>query len=94
MGTSVHPPSIDPSDLSRSRFEEIYRRSIDHPEEFRAEAATEIDWVKPWDQVLDGSRAPFFRWFAGGRLNTCYNALDRHAERGRADQLALLSTRR
>ena len=90
MGTSVHPPSIDPSDLSRSRFEEIYRRSIDHPEEFWAEAATEIDWVKPWDQVLDGSRAPFFRWFAGGRLNTCYNALDRHAERGRADQLALL----
>jgi propionyl-CoA synthetase len=90
MSASVHPPSVDPSDLSPSRFEQIYRRSIDHPEEFWAEAAAEIDWVKPWDQVLDGSRAPFFRWFAGARLNTCYNALDRHAERGRANQLALI----
>jgi Acetyl-coenzyme A synthetase N-terminus/AMP-binding enzyme len=84
------PSSAGPSDLSPSRFEQIYRRSIDHPEEFWAEAAAEIDWVKPWDQILDGSRAPFFRWFAGGRLNTCYNALDRHAERGRVDQLALI----
>jgi propionyl-CoA synthetase len=40
--------------------------------------------------VLDDSRAPFYRWFGGGRLNTCYNALDRHVERGRADQLALI----
>ena len=40
--------------------------------------------------MLDDSRAPFYRWFAGGRLNTCYNALDRHVERGRADQLALI----
>ena len=40
--------------------------------------------------MLDDSRAPFYRWFTGGRLNTCYNALDRHVERGRADQLALI----
>ena len=40
--------------------------------------------------MLDDSRAPFYRWFAGGRLNTCYNALDRHVERGRVDQLALI----
>jgi propionyl-CoA synthetase len=90
MSTSVYPPSIDQSGLSSSRFEQIYRRSIDHPEEFWAEAAAEIDWVKPWDRVLDGSRAPFYRWFTGGRLNTCYNALDRHVERGRANQFALV----
>ena len=46
------------------------------------EAAEEIDWVEPWERVLDDSRAPFYRWFAGGELNTCYNALDRHVERG------------
>jgi hypothetical protein len=40
--------------------------------------------------VLDDSRAPFYRWFAGGRLNTCHNALDRHVDGGRADQLALV----
>src|SRR5919198_2669351 len=72
------------------RFEETYRHSLDEPEEFWAEAAAEIDWVEPWERVLDDSRAPFFRWFAGGRLNTCYNALDRHVERGRADQPALV----
>src|SRR5712691_1191630 len=73
-----------------SRFDEVYRRSLERPEEFWAEAAGAIDWVEPWERVLDDSRAPFYRWFAGGRLNTCYNALDRHVARGRADQLALI----
>jgi propionyl-CoA synthetase len=63
---------------------------LEDPEGFWAEAAAEIDWVEPWDRVLDDSRTPFYRWFTGGRLNTCYNALDRHVERGRADQLALI----
>jgi propionyl-CoA synthetase len=72
------------------RFDEMYRRSLDDPEGFWAEAAAAIDWVEPWEKVLDDSRAPFYRWFAGGRLNTCHNALDRHVERGRADQLALI----
>jgi propionyl-CoA synthetase len=71
-------------------FDQIYRRSLEDPEGFWAEAAAEIDWVERWDRVLDDSRAPFYRWFTGGRLNTCYNALDRHVERGRADQLALI----
>jgi propionyl-CoA synthetase len=72
------------------RFDEMYRYSLDDPEEFWAEAAAEIDWDEPWERVLDESRAPFYRWFAGGRLNTCHNALDRHVEAGRADQLALI----
>jgi propionyl-CoA synthetase len=73
-----------------SRYDEVYGRSLERPEEFWAEAAAAIDWVEPWTRVLDDSRAPFYRWFTGGRLNTCYNALDRHVERGRADQLALI----
>src|SRR5881409_3961827 len=72
------------------RFDEIYRRSLDDPEGFWAEAAAGIDWLEPWERVLDDSRAPFYRWFAGGRLSSCYNALDRHVEGGRADQLALI----
>src|SRR6266545_3313316 len=72
------------------RFDEIYRRSLEEPEAFWAEAAAAIDWIEPWERVLDDSRAPFYRWFSGGRLNTCFNALDRHAERGRADQVALI----
>ena len=72
------------------RFDEMYRHSLDDPEKFWAEAAAEIDWDEPWERVLDESRAPFYRWFAGGRLNSCHNALDRHIEGGRADQLALI----
>jgi propionyl-CoA synthetase len=73
-----------------SLFDEVYRRSLERPDEFWAEAAEAIDWVEPWTRVLDDSRAPFYRWFGGGRLNSCYNALDRHVERGRADQPALI----
>src|SRR4029453_15266588 len=73
-----------------SRFGDVYRRSLEQPEEFWAEAAEAIVWVEPWKRVLDDSRAPGYRWFSGGRLNTCYNALDRHVERGRADQVALI----
>jgi propionyl-CoA synthetase len=72
------------------RFDVMYRHSLVDPEEFWAEAAAEIDWVEPWERVLDDSRAPFYRWFAGGRLNSCHNALDRHVNGGRAEQLALI----
>jgi propionyl-CoA synthetase len=72
------------------RFEDIYRRSLDDPESFWADAARAIDWDEQWERVLDDSRAPFYRWFSGGRMNTCYNALDRHVDRGRADQAALI----
>lgn len=69
---------------------ETYRRSLEKPEEFWAEAAEAIDWEKRWDRVLDASRPPFYRWFAGGRLNTCWNALDRHVAAGHGERLALV----
>jgi propionyl-CoA synthetase len=68
----------------------MYRGSLADPVGFWARAAAEIDWEEPWEEVLDASEAPFYRWFRGGRLNTCHNALDRHVEQGRADQLALI----
>ena len=71
-------------------YEDLYRRSLEDPEGFWADAAAAIDWVEPWERVLDDSRAPFYRWFTGGRLNTCHNALDRHVDGGRADQPALV----
>ena len=73
-----------------SKFAEIHRRSVENASEFWAEAAEGIDWETRWDSVLDDSNAPMYRWFPGGRLNTCYNAVDRHAENGRADQAAII----
>jgi propionyl-CoA synthetase len=72
------------------RYDEVYRRSLSDPEGFWGEAAEEIDWERRWDRVLDDSNPPFFRWFRGGRLNTCWNALDRHVAGGRPDQPALI----
>ncbi len=72
------------------RYEEVFQRSIRDPEGFWGEAAEAISWHKKWDKVLDDSGAPFYRWFTGGELNTCYNALDRHVENGREDQIALI----
>ncbi|MCP3867377.1 MAG: propionyl-CoA synthetase [Gammaproteobacteria bacterium] len=71
-------------------YQDIYTRSMEDPDGFWGDAAAEIDWYKPWDKVLDDSNKPFYRWFQGGELNTCYNAVDRHVENGRGDQAALI----
>jgi propionyl-CoA synthetase len=73
-----------------SVYEEVYARSQRDPEGFWAAAADDIYWERRWDRVFDGSRPPFYRWFAGGVLNTCYNALDLHVDRGRGKQRALI----
>ena len=73
-----------------SIYDKVHERSLTEAEEFWADAAADIDWEKSWDKVLDDSNAPFYRWFSGGQLNTCYNALDLHVDGGRADQVALI----
>ncbi len=73
----------DTQDLAYARW----RRA---PEPFWAEAAEAVYWYRRWNRVFDASRAPFYRWFSGGVVNTCYNALDRHVAAGRADQPALI----
>ena len=72
------------------RIADVHARSLRDPEGFWGDAARNIDWIKPPSRVLDASGAPIYRWFRGGELNTCFNALDRHVERGRADQTALI----
>ena len=73
-----------------SIYDEVYARSMRDPEGFWAALAEDIYWDRRWDRVFDDSRKPFSRWFAGGRLNTCYNALDVHIDRGRGVQRALI----
>ncbi len=72
------------------RFDEVYARSLKDPEGFWGEAAAKVHWYRTWDRVLDDRSSPFYRWFTGGLVNTCHNALDRHVEGGRADQAALI----
>jgi propionyl-CoA synthetase len=68
---------------------EIRRRSLEDPEGFWGEAAKNIDWINRWDKVLDATNQPFYRWFTGAELNTCYNAVDRHVAT-RGNQAALI----
>ena len=74
----------------RSVYDEVYARSRRDPEGFWAAAAEDLHWDRRWDRVFDDSRPPYYRWFTGGMLNTCYNALDLHVDRGRGKQAALI----
>ncbi|HVO16115.1 MAG TPA: propionyl-CoA synthetase [Alphaproteobacteria bacterium] len=73
-----------------SRFDELHRRSLADPDGFWGAAAEQIHWYRKWDRVLDDRKKPFYHWFTGGMVNTCYNALDRHVETGRGGQAALI----
>ncbi len=68
----------------------LHRASISNPTAFWAKAAEGIDWARRWDSVLEQPDPATYRWFSGGRLNTCFNALDRHVQGGRADQVAII----
>jgi propionyl-CoA synthetase len=71
-------------------YRHAFEESIAHPEEFWALAARGIDWFTPPRFILDDSDAPYYRWFVGGEMNTCYNAVDRHVAAGRGQQAALI----
>src|SRR3954467_2271572 len=79
-----------PGEKAMTGYAEVYRQSLEHPQQFWAEAAEAIDWERHWDRVLDDSRPPFYRWFSGARLNPCWNALDRHGAAGNGDRTALI----
>lgn len=71
-------------------YEEAYNQSINDPEAFWGPVAEDCHWYKKWDKVLDDSNKPFYRWFVGGEMNTCYNALDLHIENGIGENKALI----
>ena len=71
-------------------YSAIYQSWDSDPEGFWMEAANAIDWIKPPSFALNSSQAPLFEWFTDAEVNTCYNALDRHVESGRADQTAII----
>jgi propionyl-CoA synthetase len=71
-------------------YSDVHRQSVENPEAFWGEAAAELYWYKKWDKVLDDANPPFYRWFAGGVTNTCYNVLDRHVDEGRGNQTAVI----
>ncbi|GFG55581.1 propionyl-CoA synthetase [Mycolicibacterium agri] len=71
-------------------YRELFEASIRDPNAFWADAAKAVTWTREPQKILDDTNPPFYRWYPDGELNTCVNALDRHVDGGRADQLALI----
>ena len=74
----------------RDAYARMYDDAVRDPEWFWGHAARQLHWDVPPPVVLDRSNAPLDRWFTGGMLNTCYNAIDRHVESGRGEQAAVI----
>lgn len=72
------------------KYYDAYRKSIEDPESFWTDIGNVATWSKKWDKILDNSDQPFTKWFVGGEINACYNAVDRHVERGMAKKVALI----
>ncbi|WP_323020282.1 propionate-CoA ligase PrpE [Pararhodobacter sp.] len=71
-------------------YADVYRRSITDPEGFWMEQAQAIDWVSTPSRALFADKAPLYEWFKDAQVNTCWNAVDRHVEAGRGEQLAII----
>ena len=72
------------------RYDEVYAAWQSNPEAFWMEAAEAIDWVRKPSKALFDEDAPYYEWFSDGLVNACWNAVDRHVEAGRGDQIALM----
>jgi acetyl-CoA synthetase len=66
----------------------IYEQAARDPQAWWAAQAGELDWFAPWEQILDNSNPPFYKWFVGGKINASYNCLDRHVQAGRGERVA------
>jgi acetyl-CoA synthetase len=84
---------FDPPDEFREKAlwndPKVYDEAAQDPQAWWAKQAEELlDWFEPWDEVLDESDPPFYKWFVGGKVNACHNCLDRHVDAGRGDRVA------
>ena len=85
----IAPPASLVEQATLQDLDEAYRRSVEDPEGFWAEAASELHWFKPWDKVFEWEY-PQFKWFTGAQCNITYNCLDRHLTTGRKNKAALI----
>ena len=74
----------------RSKYQEIYQRSIKDPQSFWSEVAESIFWYKKPSKILNSDKPPFYKWFQDGTTNTCYNAVDLHVGNGKGEKVAII----
>ena len=77
-------------EIKLSKYQETFDYSLSNPKEFWSKAAEDVVWIKKFENVIHTDGPPFYKWFKGGKINTCYNALDRHIDEGNGDRIALI----
>eukprot|EP00927_Polykrikos_kofoidii_P028505 TRINITY_DN24878_c0_g1_i1.p1 TRINITY_DN24878_c0_g1~~TRINITY_DN24878_c0_g1_i1.p1 ORF type:complete len:681 (+),score=92.01 TRINITY_DN24878_c0_g1_i1:116-2158(+) len=75
--------------IARAEYNKMHLSSLHDRDAFWSAAAKDIDWIEPYTKIVDESNPPHYRWFTGGKINVCHNAVDRHLAT-RADQVALI----
>jgi acetyl-CoA synthetase len=89
--TNLYYPSEDILENANVKeYEQLYKYSIENRDAFWAEQADQLQWYKKWDKVVDESNKPFYKWFAGGKINVVHNAIDRHLATPNRNKLALI----
>jgi acetyl-CoA synthetase len=83
------PPSPAFTSHAQARDSGVYQRARQDREGYWADWAKQLEWIRPWDRVLEW-KPPHAKWFVGGRLNASANCLDRHLRAGRGDRVALI----
>jgi len=84
------PEIVVEANISPNEYKKALEKGQRDLEGFWEEAAEKLEWFKKWDQVLDESHAPFYRWFVGAKCNIVYNALDRHIKSFRKNKVAII----
>ncbi|MCQ9208521.1 MAG: acetyl-coenzyme A synthetase, partial [Omnitrophica bacterium] len=75
---------------SMKEYLDLYKKSIDDPISFWESVAGELSWFKKWDEVLNETEAPFYKWFINGKTNISYNCLDRHLGSATCNKAAII----
>lgn len=86
----VYPSADIVNHANVKEYDQLYKYSVDNPEQFWAEQANQLDWYQKWDKVLDASNPPFYKWFTGGKTNIIQNAIDRHLKTPNRNKLAFM----
>jgi acetyl-CoA synthetase len=71
-------------------YRKVHGNSVANYKQFWAGVASELEWFRPWERVLDDSNPPFYKWFTGGQLNASYLCLDRHVRTWRRNKVAII----
>ena len=97
MASKIFPPENTNYPISNAhissmeQYQKMYDESVADPESFWANVAERITWYKKWDNIREYDFVNAnIKWFDGGKLNACYNCLDRHVEAGHGDATAII----